>query len=105
MDQYADDLAAASLESLGVARAVVCGLSMGGYIAFAMLRHRDRIRGLVLADTRATADTDDLRANRAELTSLIEQEGMTALAERSCSHPRALDDRAACAAGGHGTDH
>jgi 3-oxoadipate enol-lactonase len=82
MDQYADDLAA-FLDSLGIARAVVCGLSMGGYISFAMLRrHRDRIRGLILADTRATADTDELRANRARLIALIEQEGMTALAAR-----------------------
>lgn len=82
MDQYADDLIA-FLEALGIARAVVCGLSMGGYIAFAMLRrHRDRIRGLILADTRATADTDDARANRARLITLIEQEGMIALAER-----------------------
>jgi pimeloyl-ACP methyl ester carboxylesterase len=82
MDQYADDLVA-FLESLGIAQAVVCGLSMGGYIAFSMLRrHRDRIRGLILADTRASADTDEARANRAMLVTLIEQEGMTALASR-----------------------
>ena len=61
IDQYADDLVA-FLESLGVARAVVCGLSMGGYIAFSMMRrHRDRIRGLILADKRATADTEETR--------------------------------------------
>jgi pimeloyl-ACP methyl ester carboxylesterase len=82
IDQYADDLVA-FLDSLGIAQAVVCGLSMGGYIAFSMLRrHRDRIRGLILADTRASADTDEARANRARLVTLIEQEGMTALASR-----------------------
>ena len=82
IDQYADDLVA-FLESLGIAQAVVCGLSMGGYIAFSMLRrHRDRIRGLILAGTRATADTDEARANRARLVTLIEQDGMTALASR-----------------------
>jgi 3-oxoadipate enol-lactonase len=82
IDQYADDLVA-FLDSLGLASAVVCGLSMGGYIAFSMLRrHRDRIRGLVLADTRATADTDETRANRQRMIALIEQEGMTALAAR-----------------------
>lgn len=82
MDQYADDLDA-FLESLGIARAVMCGLSMGGYIAFAMLRrHRDRIRGLILADTRASADTEETRANRARLITLIEQEGMSELAAR-----------------------
>ena len=82
MDQYADDLVA-FLDALAISRAVLCGLSMGGYIAFSMLRrHRDRIRGLILADTRATADTDEGRANRARLISLIENEGMTALAAR-----------------------
>ena len=82
IDQYADDLVA-FLDSLGIASAVVCGLSMGGYIAFSMLRrHRDRIRALVLADTRATADTDEMRANRARLIDLIERDGTAALAAR-----------------------
>lgn len=91
MDQYADDLVA-FLASLGVSRAVVCGLSMGGYIAFAMLRrHRDCIRGLILADTRATADTDETRANRARLIAQIEQEGMAAIAERQLHSSVARD--------------
>jgi 3-oxoadipate enol-lactonase len=82
IDQYADDLIA-FLDALGLAQAVVCGLSMGGYIAFSVLRrHRDRVRGLILADTRATADTDQGRANRHELIALIEREGMDALAAR-----------------------
>ena len=82
IDQYADDLVA-FLQSLGIARAVVCGLSMGGYIAFSMLRrHRDRVRALILADTRATADTDEVRASRERLVALIEAEGMAALAAR-----------------------
>jgi len=82
IDQYADDLVA-FLQSLGIARAVVCGLSMGGYIAFSMLRrHRHRVRALILADTRATADTDEMRANRERLVTLIETEGMDALAAR-----------------------
>ena len=82
IDQYADDLVA-FLESLGIARAVVCGLSMGGYVAFSMFRrHRDRVRALILADTRATADTVDVRADRDRLVALIEAEGMAALAAR-----------------------
>jgi 3-oxoadipate enol-lactonase len=81
MDQYADDLAAL-LDALGLASAVVCGLSMGGYVAFAMIRrHRDRVRGLILADTRATADTDEGREKRRKLIAVIEQEGMSALAD------------------------
>ena len=82
IDQYADDLIAL-LDALGLPRVVLCGLSMGGYIAFSVLRrHRDRVRGLILADTRATADTDEGRENRRKLIALIEREGMAALAER-----------------------
>ena len=82
IDQYADDLVA-FLDALGLARAVVCGLSMGGYVAFSLLRrYRDRVRGLVLADTRATADSDEARENRRTLIAVIEQEGTSALADR-----------------------
>ena len=66
MDRYADDVAAV-LDTLQIERAVVVGLSMGGYVAFAIWRrHRARVRALVLADTRAAADTDRRRASAAE---------------------------------------
>jgi 3-oxoadipate enol-lactonase len=56
------------LDRAGAERAVVCGLSMGGYATFAMWRlHRERIAGLVLADTRAEAD-DDLGKERRRTT-------------------------------------
>lgn len=64
MDAFADDLAAL-LDHLQVERAVVGGLSMGGYITFAFLRrHRERIAALVLADTRPDADSAEVRARR-----------------------------------------
>ena len=57
MARYADDLAAL-LDHLRIDRAVVAGLSMGGYVAFELWRrYRSRVRGLVLANTRAAADT------------------------------------------------
>lgn len=82
MDQYADDIVAL-LDHLDLAHAVVCGLSMGGYVAMAMWRrHAERIRALVLCDTRATADTDATRAARDELIVLARRDGAHAVAER-----------------------
>jgi pimeloyl-ACP methyl ester carboxylesterase len=82
IDQYADDLAAL-LAARGVDRAVVCGLSMGGYVALAMLRrHRALLRGLILTSTRATADTQETREKRARLIEFVEQHGVEALASK-----------------------
>ena len=64
MATYASDVLAL-MAHLDVPRADVAGLSMGGYVAFAMLRQAaSRVTGLVLADTRATADTAEGRAGR-----------------------------------------
>lgn len=76
MEQHADDLVAL-LAALGVAEPVVfCGLSMGGYIGFAMWRrHRATVRAFVFADTRATPDSDEGRAGRFVLASKAEELG------------------------------
>lgn len=64
MATYAEDLLAL-VNSLGVERVVLCGVSMGGYIAFEMLRRaRERVRGLVLVNSRAEADTPEGRRAR-----------------------------------------
>lgn len=56
VDSFADETAGL-LDEIGVDEFVLTGLSMGGYIAFAFLRkYRDRVKALVLADTRAEAD-------------------------------------------------
>jgi pimeloyl-ACP methyl ester carboxylesterase len=82
IEQYADDLVAL-LDARGIDRAVVGGLSMGGYVALAMLRrHRPRLRGLILTSTRATADTPEAREKRTRLIELVEREGVEALAGR-----------------------
>lgn len=57
-------------------RAVVMGLSMGGYIALALVsRHPETVAGLVLADTRAEPDDDAALATRADAIARIEAEG------------------------------
>jgi 3-oxoadipate enol-lactonase len=81
MDQYADDVAGL-LDVLGVERAVLCGLSMGGYVALALWRrHRRRVRALVLADTRGGADTDEARAKRRALAAVAREKGASAVAD------------------------
>jgi pimeloyl-ACP methyl ester carboxylesterase len=82
MDRYADDVVAL-LDALQIDRAVVGGLSMGGYIALALWRrHRNRIRALVLADTRSGADNDEGKQKRGELIALAQSEGSSAVADR-----------------------
>ena len=81
MERIADD-AAALLDHLGIEKAVVCGLSMGGYAAFAVVRkHADRLKGLVLADTRAEPDSDEGRRNRALLAEKVRREGAQAASD------------------------
>ncbi len=81
MDRIADD-AAALLDRIGAERAVVGGCSMGGYAAFAFARrHRERLAGLVLQDTRAGADSEEARGNRLRLAERVLAEGAVAAAD------------------------
>lgn len=81
MDQYADDVAG-FMDALGIQRAVICGLSMGGYVAFSMWRrHRERVHSLVLADTKATADSEEAREKRRAMAQLARERGSTAVAD------------------------
>jgi YbgC/YbaW family acyl-CoA thioester hydrolase len=82
MARYADDLIAV-LDALEVQQAVFCGLSMGGYILFEVWRrYRDRVRALVLADTRAESDTPEGKRARDEMIGVAKSEGQEGIAKR-----------------------
>lgn len=77
----AEDVAAL-LDALNVGRAVVGGLSMGGYVAFEFFRRfPHRVRALVLADTRPHADTDEARRTREETAQSALRDGMGPIAD------------------------
>jgi 3-oxoadipate enol-lactonase len=68
--------ALAAMDDAGIDRAIVCGLSIGGYVAFELWRRaRDRVRGLVLANTRAVGDSDEAAAARRTLAERLRSEG------------------------------
>ena len=79
-DLTIDDYARELIKLLGdrkVQRAYVAGLSMGGYIALAMARLApERMRGLILIDTRETADTPETRQGRYESVEKVQSAGV-----------------------------
>lgn len=80
MEQYADDIAHL-LDQLRIEKVVLAGCSMGGYITFALWRrHRRRVRALVLADSRAGVDSEEVLTRRRELIHLARTEGATGIA-------------------------
>lgn len=82
VDAYADDLRGL-LDALNIKTAVVAGLSMGGYIAFAFYRKfHDRVRGLILANTKAGADSAEGKKGRDDSAALAREKGAGAIAER-----------------------
>lgn len=71
------------LEALSIhEKVIVCGLSMGGYIALAFYRlYPEKVAGLILASTRAAADSPEARANRDQAILLARTNGVRAIAE------------------------
>jgi pimeloyl-ACP methyl ester carboxylesterase len=81
-----DDLAGdidALMDALEIAEAVIGGLSMGGYVAFALTRTSpSRFTGMVLADTRAPADTAEGREGRRKMIEMVRAHGPGAVADQ-----------------------
>ena len=81
MELFAGDVAGL-MDALGIQNAILCGLSMGGYAAFAFLRkYPQRVAGLILADTRPGADTPEAQANRENVAQIAETQGTGAIAD------------------------
>ena len=81
MNRMAQDVAAL-LDRLEISRAVIGGLSMGGYVALAFYKQfPSRVRALILADTRAQADTEEGKLRRHQQAQKALAEGMAGIAD------------------------
>jgi pimeloyl-ACP methyl ester carboxylesterase len=81
MDVFADDMAQL-LNHLRISKVVLCGCSMGGYISFAFHRkYRERVRALVLCNTRPAADSAESKQARLQLAARVRTEGPRVLTE------------------------
>src|SRR4029453_15331537 len=81
MNRMAQDVAQL-LDHLQISQAVIGGLSMGGYVALAFYKQfPSRVRALILADTRATPDTDEAKQTRAQQAEKAVAEGMAGIAD------------------------
>jgi 3-oxoadipate enol-lactonase len=70
------------LEKLGVKKAIVAGISIGGYIILKMIAKRpDLISGLVMICTKAEADSDEIKARRRSQIENIQKNGLESFVE------------------------
>jgi len=71
------------LDAMEIDKAVIGGLSMGGYVTMALYAAApSRFTGMVLANTRAGADSDEARAARDKMMTLVKREGPPAVADQ-----------------------
>ena len=103
MEQFADDMAAL-LDALQITEQIVfCGLSMGGCIAWQFIRrHAQRLKSLILCDTRAVPDPPEVAANRLKMANDVVEQGPSIVAnamlprlfaaETAQTQPALIDD-------------
>jgi pimeloyl-ACP methyl ester carboxylesterase len=92
IDDYAADMEGV-MDALEIESAAIGGLSMGGYIIFALHRRApERFSSVILADTKAEADTAEGRENRRAMSALVNDEGVSSVADRML--PRLLSAHA-----------
>ena len=82
MDEFARDIEAL-MDALEIERAAIGGLSMGGYVTFALFRQAPaRFTAMILADTRPQADTPPGREARIRMRALLAEQGPRAVADQ-----------------------
>jgi 3-oxoadipate enol-lactonase len=95
-ENFVDDLLNL-LDARGVQKAILCGLSMGGYVALrAIERAPERISGLILCDTRSEADSNEAKLKRAATVKTIKDQGVSIFCEdflKSVLTPETLASR------------
>lgn len=98
MREYAGDVLRLA-DRAGIRRFVLAGFSMGGYVAWEIVRQApERLAGLALIDTRAEPDTEETRAGRLASIDKVKTEGMQPLVDAMLpkmltpAAPRALVD-------------
>ena len=92
MDDYAADVLGL-LDGLEIESAAIGGLSMGGYVTFAMFRKEpSRFTGMILADTRPQADTPQAREGRVRLREVLAKDGPRGVADQML--PKLLSEAA-----------
>jgi|JI10StandDraft_1071094.scaffolds.fasta_scaffold485393_2 3-oxoadipate enol-lactonase len=83
ISQFADDLIAL-MDALHIEKAIVAGLSMGGYIALnAIKKYSDRFAGLILCDTQCGADSAEGKEKRKKTIDFIKRNGLEVYAQES----------------------
>jgi 3-oxoadipate enol-lactonase len=81
IEQLADDVQGIVQEK-GLGNIVLAGLSMGGYVALAYAKkYAQTLRGLILLDTTAEADTDEKRQNRDRMIAIVRERGSKPIAD------------------------
>ncbi len=83
IDLFADDLVD-MMDKLNLDTAILCGLSMGGYIALnAVEKYPDRFEALILSNTQCTADTPEGIEKRIKTIQSIKETGVEKYADES----------------------
>lgn len=96
IDTFAKDLIA-FLKALNIEKAIVCGLSMGGYVLMNALRlDPDRFAGIVLCDTQCGADSAEAKEKRSKTIAQIREKGVQDFADgflKNAFHPQTFKDK------------